>query len=1026
MGKHSKAAPPPSAGLYDELVTARVADALKGSDLQVELEDLDAAESHHVLARHLARVMTRVMRGVPEKERAAAQMALVRRVLAAARPDADDQELMAEVPESPGSVLTGLFPVGVPTPSRPLIALSDSALLVNGRGEPRVGEEVRREIESADRVDLLCAFIKWFGLRVLEEPLESFLRSGRKLRVITTTYLAATEPRPLQWLAERGAEVKVSYDTDTTRLHAKAWLFHRDTGFSTAYVGSSNLSKAAMLDGVEWNVRLSQRETPHILDKFSATFDTYWNEPTFEPYDEARLSEALRLERSSSAGERINFALLDVHALPHQREILQALDVERERHDRWRNLVVAATGTGKTVIAALDYARLRASLPRARLLFVAHRKELLAQSLSTFRAVMKDGAFGELFVDGHRPEEWEHVFASVQSLSAHGVGRIDPDAFDVVIIDEFHHAAAKTYRDLLERLQPRVLVGLTATPERSDGQDITQWFGGHIAAELRLWDALERGLLSPFQYFGVHDDVDLSAVRWSRGGYDRAALERVYTGNDIRVAKVLEQLRRRVPDVANMRALGFCVGVEHARYMAERFRAAGIRAAAISADTPDDLRDDALRKLRDRELSIIFAVDLFNEGVDVPQVDTVLFLRPTESATLFQQQLGRGLRRADNKPCLTVLDFIGAQRDEFRFAPRFAGLLDCTRGEVERHVENGFPFLPAGCHLELDRVASQIVLENLRGTLLRRDALVAELREGHDTNLASFLRRTDLSVDELYRNGRTFSGLRRLAGLPAPDAGVHEEALARGVGRQLHVDDPERLDFYRRVLGAAAPPRIADLTPRERRMALMLHFGLRGVKAPWPSLEEGLADLWRHPALRAELVELFGVLNEEAISRPLPIPELPEIPIQLHARYERAEVLAAFDHLKVDRPYSHVAGVLHAKDLRADLFFVTLKKTEKEFSATTMYRDYALGPALFHWESQGATAERSDTGQRYIHHEARGDRIFLFVRRTKADPFVSLGPCTYVTHQSERPIAFTWRLKDDMPEWVLREARVAA
>jgi superfamily II DNA or RNA helicase len=217
---------------------------------------------------------------------------------------------------------------------------------------------------------------------------------------------------------------------------------------------------------------------------------------------------------------------------------------------------VAATGTGKTIIAALDYRRLKEELPRARLLFVAHRSEILEQSRTTFRHVLREGSFGEQWVGGERPAQWEHVFASIQSLTAGDIANIDPEHFDVVIVDEFHHAAAASYEALLDHLRPRHLVGLTATPERADGLDVLRWFGGRIAVELRLWDALEQGLLAPFHYFGIHDAKDLSGITWRRGtGYDTSELTSLYTGDDVWASKVIAEVRRKIGSPHRMRAL---------------------------------------------------------------------------------------------------------------------------------------------------------------------------------------------------------------------------------------------------------------------------------------------------------------------------------------------------------------------------------------------------------------------------------------------------------------------------------------
>ena len=287
--------------------------------------------------------------------------------------------------------------------------------------------------------------------------------------MITTTYIGGTEREALDRLVrDFGAEVRIQYDAARTRLHAKAWLFRRNTGFDTAYVGSSNLSTSALLEGVEWNVRLSAMATPTLLTKFEATFDSYWHASEFEPYDPERdrdrLDDALAAARGNRSGDRVTLSIsgMEVRAFPYQQEILDAIDVERRVHDRHRNLVVAATGTGKTVIAALDYRRLCVDGRRPRLLFVAHRREILEQSLRTYREVLADGSFGELYVGGSRPERWEHVFASVQSLTSYGVENIPADAFEIVVIDEFHHAEARTYRRVLDHLEPAELLGLTA------------------------------------------------------------------------------------------------------------------------------------------------------------------------------------------------------------------------------------------------------------------------------------------------------------------------------------------------------------------------------------------------------------------------------------------------------------------------------------------------------------------------------------------------------------------------------------
>lgn len=1080
-------------GLYERLITRALDARLLRFDptrTRVVRERVEPAEAHQTLSRHVERVVAQALRGLPEADRLERQAEIANQVIAlissggpfantraAARagndvvhegraafgtvtaegaPDVTHHEGPNDVVVPPEELrairdLAGGAALDVEMPS-PLVPLSASDLLVNARGEPGLAQNLAAEIPSADSIDLLCAFVRWHGLRVLEGPLRAHCRARKPLRVITTVYTGSTERKALDWLVSLGAEVRVSYDTQSTRLHAKAWLFRRATGYSTAYIGSSNLSKSALLDGVEWNVRLSEVGSPDVLEKFDATFATYWASPEYERYEPAR--DGIRLDaelaRAGGAGTPQTdtpLTLLEVTPWPHQSEMLERLMVERNRHDRHRNLIVAATGTGKTIVSALDFKQLRRQMGDPSLLFVAHRQEILRQSLGAFRQVLRSGDFGELYVDGHRPDEWRHVFASVQSLAQLDLNNLNPAAFDVVIVDEFHHAAAPTYRRLLEHLQPKELVGLTATPERTDGESVLSFFDDHISVELRLWDALERGLLCPFQYFGLNDETDISAVQWSRTGYDVAELERLYTADDARLRLVLRQVAEKLRDPASMHALGFCVSIAHAEFMARRFSEAGLASLAVSANTDSAARRQALRDLEAGHVRALFAVDIFNEGVDLPAVDTLLFLRPTESAVVFMQQLGRGLRRSEGKDCVTVLDFIGKANRRFRFDLRYRAVTGTSRRELEQQVADGFPFLPAGCTMQLDRVARGIVLDSLREAIpSSRPAMVRELRAlldarrnsgttgiagaVPDISLSEFLSESGLELEDVYRSG-CWSALQRSAGMTVPAAGPDETDLGRALGRMLHIDDPLRLAAYHGWLTADTPTPADDSSAR---LLTGLHFTLYGRQAP-DTLEETWRRLRAHPAILSEVLELLALLDQRAEHLTYPLnSEMGwsyDVPLSVHARHSLIEVMAAFGRAAPGRHYQHREGTLRDETTSSDLFFVTLEKLERHYSPTTLYRDYAVSPDLFHWESQSTTTQASPTGQRYIRHRELGCHPLLFVRQRKKAgsatvPYTMLGPATYVSHKGERPISFVWRLQRPMPADFFRDAKVAA
>ena len=852
------------------------------------------------------------------------------------------------------------------------------------------------------------------------------------VRVLTTTYIGASDARAIEELAKLGAEVRISYDVRRTRLHAKAWLFHRDSGTHTAYIGSSNLSRAALHEGLEWNVRLAQRDSGPLLEKFRAAFESYWDSDEFEPYDperdRERVEKALAAERGAGEAAGQPF-LVDLKPHPYQDPMLEALRTERERGHR-RNLLVAPTGTGKTLVAAFDYASVRQTLPRARLLFVAHRDRILTQSQGAFAAVLRDPSFGQVLAGSAGLTQSEHVFATIQSLSRLELAAaLPPDHFDVVIVDEFHHAEAPTYDRLLSHVRPRVLLGLTATPERHDGKDVRRWFDGRTAYELRLWDALEQGLLAPFQYFGVKDTVDLDDVTWKRGwGYDRDELSRRYVmdGADARVRLVLQEVHRRVKDPRHMRALGFCVSVEHARFMAEAFSRAGIESLHVVGDTPGDEREAAIRRLEAGQLQALFTVDLFNEGVDIPSVDTVLFLRPTESSTVFLQQLGRGLRLHREKPCLTVLDFIGNARREFRFDRRFRALLGGATRQVQRQIEENFPYLPPGCAMQLDHQAQRIVLENIRANIgAGKRWLTSELAAmGPATKLGDFLREAGVELIELYSQKRSFASLRAGAfGTPSLDDDATK--LHAGLRSVLHLSDPERLALLARL--GRPEPLPAPETPRAERLHGMLAGALLGCRFPARAHEQ-LAAAQAVPSFRDEVAQLHEVLEDERrdlVTEWHDPRRLRPAPLFLHARYRQEEVLAALGVVREKGIPRLQGGVFFVEEENLDLLFVTLKKSEAGFSPTTMYRDYAQSPARFHWESQNSAHPGSGAGRRYLE---KTSTVLLFVRESQeqgngiAEPYWFLGPVTLQSASGERPMQIVWQLERPMPGYVYQRA----
>lgn len=1022
-----------SPGAYDQLITQEVASQLEGLPAERVLREvLEEDEAPQVLARHLQFLIRRAIASVSEKDDRLAKIRMSNQIVNAIAALSDgvvgDDDLIAENEEPM------LWAIDRESENdsfeSPAVRLSDSALLVNGRNQPSIGHELNKELTSADDVDLLCSFVMNTGLNVLEKNLSSVVARGGKVRVLTTTYMGATQKKALDRLVKLGAEVRVSYDGTTTRLHAKSWLLRRNSGATTAYVGSSNLSKAAMIDGIEWNVRLSAREQSHIIDTISTTFENYWNDSEFEGYnpetDGDRLIAALQQAgKPASETVTLQFANIEVSPRQYQQEVLDQLQSDREIHGHWKNLVVMATGTGKTIVAGLDFRRLVESGKVKSLLFVAHRKEILEQSLVTFRTIMRDGSFGELLVDGNRPTDWTHVFGSVQSIKNLDTEKFPPDAFDMIIVDEFHHAAASTYESLLNYFKPKVLLGLTATPERTDGQSVLHWFENGISAELRLWEAIDRQILSPFQYFGINDNVDLEAagVSWRRGfGYDTTELSNVYTGNDARVALVLEQMNHYVDDLNEMKAIGFCVSIEHAEYMAKKFNLVGIPSSAVTSKVTSEERKHTLASFRNGSIKAIFAVDIFNEGVDIPDINTLLMLRPTESATVFIQQLGRGLRKSETKKSLTVLDFVGNQNKNFRFDMKYGRLLGLGRRKLVDAVENGFPFLPTGCHFELDKVSREQVLQNLKNFLkFNKGYFVNDIKSMGEKSLSEYLEDSDVDISDLYRNGRSFTLLKRSVFEPDRSEEAIDTEIAKAIGRALHIDDEERIAAYLRLISD-----VSD-TPDDP-YSMMFGYLLFNSSINKENYKSKMDDA-RKSEVFAEFGEVLKILDKRR-SRLTAGKGLDGVPLEIHGTYTRAEILAGFG---VSFTGADVSGVRYVDEKKADLAFVTLNKSELHFSPTTMYADTAISGHVFQWESQSATADSSKVGQRYIHHKANGSSFHLFVRDYRNDPesgvtmpYLYLGPATYMEHTGSKPMRIRWYLDKEIPADILAKSKVIA
>jgi superfamily II DNA or RNA helicase len=1040
-------------GIYEELVTQLICVKLNTLDkekFQIKKTDIDKAEATHLLAQHIGKTIKHALTLVKGENQLFKQIEIANKIILFLKDELKNETFEEDIIEVEGKILKAVFTkvdshftdldlhLKEITPQTRLI---HSELFTGGNLGLSLESELRKEILSSNKIDLLVSFIKWKGIRILEKELRDFTNRGGKLRIITTTYIGATESKAIDFLASlENTEVKISYNTENERLHAKAYLFLRDTGFHTGYIGSSNFSRSALTDGLEWNLKVTTNEVSHIIDKFKKTFDSYWQNPEFQHYDKDNVENVKHLNESLQKGKfskdySLQTSFFDIKPYEFQKEILEKLEVERTIHNRFKNLIVAATGTGKTVIAAFDYKAFKAKNKSAKLLFIAHRKEILEQAMSKFQGILKDSNFGELWVDGHVPINNEFVFASVQTLNNRMNDiQLSPDYYDYIVLDEAHHQQAFSYRAILNYFKPKVLLGLTATPERMDGKDILSDFCNKIAAEIRLPEALNKKLLCPFQYFGVSDSVDLSKVGWEKGRYIAKELTNIYTANDQRVSEIINHLNRYTNDMNDVRAIGFCATIEHAQFMAKKFLLANLKADSLTSYNSAE-RTDIRLKFQNKEINYLFVVDIFNEGVDIPEIDTVLFLRPTESLTIFLQQLGRGLRLSEGKDCLTVLDFVANARAEYDFETKFRALIGKTSSSVQKEIEEDFPHLPLGCSIILEKKAKSNILLNIKNaTKYNTNQIVSKIRNFSSQttlplSLNNFIKINNIPLDLIYKQ-YCWTRLCYLAGIYETVEENNEQEILSAIRKKWL--STNSLSYFSFILQLAKLDfkinKIESYSEIGQSMLLMLYYDVWKNDNSFKNLQESIIAIGKNKKLVQEIIELLEIIIDEIdfleINAELNILQ----PLKLHARYTRDQILVAFGFSTFEKQSSNREGVAENKKLNIEVLFIDLIKSEEDYSPTTFYNDYAISNTLFHWQSQNQTKGDSGKGLTYIHHRKLGKKILLFAREKakkenkNTNGYVFLGEANFISSEGTKPMNIIWELKEPIPNFLWKSS----
>jgi superfamily II DNA or RNA helicase len=928
----------------------------------------------------------------------------------------------------------------------PSTGLSQSNLFSGGKKEISLESELRKEMQTSDEVWWLVSFVKFEGVRLFEQTFKQLNEKSIPVKIICTVYMGATDLRAIEFLSGfDNVEIKISFNIQQERLHAKSYMFRRNSGFHTAYIGSSNLSKSALTNGLEWNLKVTSQEVPHIIQKSQSTFETYWNDSEFVLYNKLehhdRLKEALNFNSIKSKNIDHKLSFFDIEPFPFQQEILNQLIARRELGEN-KNLIVAATGTGKTVIAAFDFKKFLKSNPNCRFLFIAHRREILEQARGTFRQILKNSDFGELWVSGTIPKSLNHLFVSIQTMN-NNLDKLDKNSeyYDYIVIDEVHHSAASSYQKLLEKFNPKLLIGLTATPERHDGNDISRYFGNTISAEIRLPEALNRKLLCPFHYFGVSSNIDISGIEFKKGKYDVNGLEKVYTESDRIAIDVFNNCIKYLKDVNEVTALGYCVTKKHANFMSEWFNKFGVKAAVLTSDQNED-RSKILNQFKSKEINYLFVVDIFNEGIDIPQIDTLIFLRPTESLTVFLQQLGRGLRLSEGKTCLTVLDFVGHAHVDYDFEHKFKGMLGKTHSKIKVEIETDFPHLPLGCSIILEKTAKEIILKNISKHFKGgKSKIINEIKKYKndyllELNFVNFCNVINLSLNEIYKPQLLWSELLILADGGDITENINNSNLARAMSSEWISTDS--LSYFKFIEGEFCNGFISEQTLENEKFLIMLFVDIfRDIPGDqinnYIELQNFFRTIYSDFKYVKEIKDYFSIRMSlvESIEKTANLGNKTNS-LRIHGRYTREQVLVEFEKTKFNKKGTSREGVLSVREKNIQVFFVTLDKSDGKYNPSTMYDDYFINEEIFHWQSQNKTSDKTNVGKTYINQRHNGHNFLLFVRESNKDEngltmgFVYCGDLIYLNHNGNKPMSINWKMQIPPPPNLLNEGKKLA
>ena len=961
---------------------------------------------------------------------------------------------------------------------------------------------LKQELLNCKKFYFIVSFIRYSGIQLLISTLDELEKQGIQGEIITSVYLNITDSKALQkLLSYKNIKVKI-YNNSSESFHTKAYLFEKEK-YHSVVIGSSNISQSALYSAEEWNVKLTDSSFFNIYGKSLNQFEKLWHSNEAIELTQDFIDEYEKYKKSVNVQNTFDYRKTKIEQenefVPNsmQKRVLQKLKETRINGNK-KGLVISATGTGKTYLAAMDIKQFfeinsntenklfeindkKSKTSNIKFLFIAHREELLENAINVFSKILKidKNEFGRIY-GGLKEIDKNIIFASIQSLR-NCYNEFKPSFFDYVIVDEFHHSMSDSYLKTLSYFNPKFLLGLTATPKRMDGKDILSLCDYNIVDEIGIKEALEEDLIVPFHYFGVNDyTINYDNIPYKNGKYnEKILLENLLLNT--RTDYIVEKINKFGFDGDELSAVAFCQNIDHAFFMKEEFSKKGYKSAVITANTSSNERSEILEKFKNKKIEILCVVDILNEGIDIPTINLLLFLRPTMSSTIFIQQIGRGLRKAQNKDFVTIIDFIGNHKKDYLLINYFSNEVDnkdtlfTKKEKIINEIKNQFSNIPKSCYVELDRICQNRIIEKIEKINFSSKNILKEMYLDYkaeigkseneilkvsdfDTNIELF-QELSLKLGSFYNAQLQFENseikqnkifllnseeteflayLEKKLTIVEPftylivkylinNDFINSEIIVDEYKNYFNIKDNFQKEYViNRIFTELVEDEILEKNSKNIfKISKKYNKIFENKKENNNEINLKLIDLDNSKNtnynFKNRLEDLLYLgLSEFKKNNNLSI--FNENILIPYKKYKRIELQILLDS-KVPKGSWRAGYANTDKDI---CLFATIDKTHI-FQENLKYDNSLFADDIIQWISQPKTSHNSSVGQMFIHHKEKGFKVHIFIRKyafmngNKTNPFIYLGNAKYYSSQGDKPMKTLWKLDKKIPQKLIYE-----